>query len=113
MKDAAHTPGPWRLSPSGLTVVAGPDDPVGGWPNGKAVAATSRYTAPAVRLADARLIAAGPTGHSLLAALLTWWAKNGGRAGPPASAIYDEERTWGQAVEDYFRRVAGEGHDRA
>lgn len=55
-----HTPGPWRLAKSGLTVLAGPADPEGGYPQGRPVASALPAAPLAERGPNARLIAAAP-----------------------------------------------------
>ena len=58
---ATFTPGPWRLSRTGLGVVAGELDPLQGWPNGRPVLETVLYAVPREeRLANALLAASAP-----------------------------------------------------
>lgn len=64
------TPGPWRVSQLGLSVLAGPSDPNGRFPNGRVVAKTSTDCPLSERGPNARLMAAAPD-HALVARFLT------------------------------------------
>lgn len=96
MSKASFTPGPWQKGPE--LWVAGP----GAFAQRIAVVDETDDDSGHF---NALLIAAAPTGHDLLAALAAWWAESGDE-GPRASALFDDDRTWHEAVADYLRATA-------
>lgn len=54
------TPGPWRVSDSGISILCGIPDPDAGFPNGVPLAHVCNFGSFENRCADARLIAAAP-----------------------------------------------------
>ena len=56
--------------------------------------------------ADAHLLASAWKAHEILAALAGWYRESG-RQGPNADGMFDDEKTWGQVVNDYLKSAEG------
>jgi hypothetical protein len=47
-----------------------------------------------------QLFAASPALHAIVAALADWWDENGGTQGPHAETLFEDTRTWRDAVHE-------------